>query len=249
MYRAIEIMLNFLKLSDISLSDKSLWNKSVFLTFDMDWACDAILADTLGMVERYKVSATWFVTHETTLLERLRNNPKFEMGIHPNFNFLLNGDFKNGSSADEVVERIMKIVPEAHSLRSHSLTWGDGISQVIRKRSIKIVSNVMIPEQNQIVLHPWQDWYGITHTPYFFQDSSCFYFKHNSSINELSVRDGLKVFNFHPIHVFLNTESMDRYERTRPFHKNPEELIKHRYDGFGTRSRLLELLKVGEINE
>lgn len=61
---------------------------------------------------------------------------------------------------------------------------------------------------------------------------------------ELASRPGLKVFDFHPIHVFLNTESLDRYERTRPLHQNPKELIKHRYQGDGTRSRLIELLEL-----
>jgi len=42
--------------------------------------------------------------------------------------------------------------------------------------------------------------------------------------------------------VFLNTESLDRYERTRPIHRDPSELIKHRFDGYGTRSRLIDLL-------
>jgi len=56
----------------------------------------------------------------------------------------------------------------------------------------------------------------------------------------------LKVLDFHPIHVFLNTESLDRYERTRPLHHNPKELIKHRFEGYGTRNRLLEVLELVE---
>jgi len=55
-------------------------------------------------------------------------------------------------------------------------------------------------------------------------------------------RPGLKVFDFHPIHVFLNTELLDRYDRTRHLHQKPGELIKHRFDGEGIRIRLLELL-------
>ena len=56
--------------------------------------------------------------------------------------------------------------------------------------------------------------------------------------------NGFHVFDFHPIHVFLNTESLDRYERTRSIHQNPKELIKHRYQGHGTRSWLMELLEL-----
>ena len=56
----------------------------------------------------------------------------------------------------------------------------------------------------------------------------------------------MKVFDFHPIHVFLNTESLNRYERARPFFQNPKELIKHRYEGYGTRNRFIELLELAK---
>ena len=61
---------------------------------------------------------------------------------------------------------------------------------------------------------------------------------------KIALRPGLKCFDFHPIHVFLNTENLNRYERTRPIHQNPKELIKYRYQGYGTRSRSMELLEL-----
>jgi hypothetical protein len=39
-------------------------------------------------------------------------------------------------------------------------------------------------------------------------------------------------------------ESLNRYERTRPLHQKPKELIKQRYEGYGTRNRLIELLEL-----
>lgn len=76
-----------------------------------------------------------------------------------------------------------------------------------------------------------------------------------SDYSDISVPFGLHgvlpnyfVVDFHPIHVFLNTESLDRYERTRSLHQNPKELIKHRYEGYGTRNRLLELLGSAKKN-
>ncbi len=59
-----------------------------------------------------------------------------------------------------------------------------------------------------------------------------------------NTRGGLKVFDFHPIHVFLNTETLECYERTQTSHHSPNELIKHRCQGYGTRSRLIELLRL-----
>ena len=37
---------------------------------------------------------------------------------------------------------------------------------------------------------------------------------------------GLKVFDFHPIHIFLNSENMERYNSAREHLQNFEELKK-----------------------
>ena len=43
----------------------------------------------------------------------------------------------------------------------------------------------------------------------------------------------------------LNSESIDRYEKTRTLHGTPKELIKYRYDGWGVRNTLIKLLEAG----
>jgi len=52
------------------------------------------------------------------------------------------------------------------------------------------------------------------------------------------------VFDVNSIHEFLNTESLDRYELTRSRHQNLKELIKHRFKGYGTRNRFIDLLRL-----
>jgi len=75
----------FQQIQMINISDEQSWKDKVFITMDLDWACDDVLNDTIDLVERYDVAVTWFVTHDTPVLERLRENPKFELGLHPNF--------------------------------------------------------------------------------------------------------------------------------------------------------------------
>ena len=89
--------MHFGKVSEISLEEPSSYEK-VFLTFDIDWASDFVLEYCIDLIESAQVKATFFVTHETPLLERLRENPNFELGIHPNFNPLLEGDFRYGKN-------------------------------------------------------------------------------------------------------------------------------------------------------
>jgi len=112
----------FSKISKISATLVESWLGRIFLTFDIDWAHDDVLADSIDLVEQAGVCATWFVTHETLLLKRLRQNPNFELSIHPNFNLLLLGwDGCRGRNAAEVVERLISLIPEERSIRSNSV--------------------------------------------------------------------------------------------------------------------------------
>ena len=44
------------------------WDK-IFLTFDMDWAHDEIIADTLELIENSDINCTFFITHKTSLIK------------------------------------------------------------------------------------------------------------------------------------------------------------------------------------
>ncbi len=66
-------------------------------------------------------------------------------------------------------------------------------------------------------------------------------------MGDLMACDGLKVFDFHPIHVFLNTENLERYEGSRSLHRCPGELIAHRgSDSRGSREQLKRLMQIND---
>lgn len=203
-----------------------------------------MLADTIDLVEQADVAATWFITHDTSLLQRLRENPNFELGIHPNFNFLLNGDPRNGESADKVVDLLLAIVPDAKSIRSHSTTQNSTLLQLFSDKGLTHDCNHFIPAQAGLELKPWYLWNGLIKVPYFWEDDAACLYAKNIPIENIALQGGIKVFDFHPIHVFLNTENLDRYERSRDIHLKPEKLIKHRYSGEGTRTWLKTLLEL-----
>ena len=238
--------MQFKTLNEIDLQDDTSWRGAVFLTLDIDWACDEVLLDSIELIEQAGVRATFFATHATPLLTRIADNPLFELGLHPNFNELLRGTpDAGGMSATEVVNRLASIIPGTRSFRSHSLSWGDVISQAIRSAGITTVSNHLIPEQSGIVLKPYADWYGLVHAPYFYQDSACFYFSDNTPIEGLARREGLKVFDFHPMHIYLNSERLERYEGLRELVRRPDVLLENRYEGEGARNSLLRLMELG----
>ena len=231
-------------ISSIDLAYRNSWEDKIFLTFDIDWAHDDVINETIDLVEHAGVAATWFLTHDTPVKERIRANPKFELGIHPNFNFLLDGDFRNGRNSREVIGRIMDVVPEAKVIRSHSIAQSSVLVERFKEAGLTHESNHLIPHYSGITLEPYLLYEGICSVPYHFEDDVCFVRNCMDSMVEVLARPGLQVYDFPPIHVFLNTDSIDRYERTRQIHHNPKELVKYRHEGYGTRNRLLELLNL-----
>ncbi len=235
-------------MSSIEPDDEATWQGRVFLTFDLDWANDQVLNDTIDLVEAADVPATWFVTHATAVLERLGRNPKFELGVHPNFNWLLAGDKRNGGDVQEVLENILEIVPDAKSIRCHSMTQSTGLLAAFASAGLTHDANHFIPACIGTGLRPWKLWNGMTRVPYFWEDDIfCAYqsLSQQPDIGEAATTAaGLKVFDLHPIHVFLNTERLERYESTREIHQDPNLLESYRYDGYGTRNRLLDLLSI-----
>jgi len=231
-------------ISEISTEDSSTWQERIFLTFDIDWAHDEIIEDVLSLCESYSVPITIFATHKTNVLfDSTLKFQKIEIGIHPNFNPLLKLQ-SNDKDFEMICCDLKNIFPDAKSVRSHSLCFGSLIQTIYEKLNITHDSSLIIPYQkNEFPLFPWKMWDALIRVPYLFCDYVTA-MTTDAAIIKIASRTGLKVFDFHPIHVFLNTESLERYERTRPIHQNPKELIKHRYEGYGTRNRLIELLEL-----
>ena len=55
---------------------------------------------------------------------------------------------------------------------------------------------------------------------------------------------GLKVFDFHPIHIFLNTRSQEHYSDCKKYYHEPRELEKRRHKGRGIGTLFEELLSL-----
>jgi hypothetical protein len=228
-----EVIRKFSTISSIELDDANSWKTTLFLTLDIDWCHDDVLAYSIDLLERADVSATWFVTHDTPLLDRLRANPKFELGIHPNFNFLLQGDFRNGSTAEEVVDRLLAIVPEASCVRSHSMTQSSVLLDIFYKKGLRYDCNHFIPIHLGLKLEPFRLWNKLIRVPYSWEDDiDCLYSANGNHLMNIN-NEQLSVFDFHPIHIFLNTPELSLYERTRSFHHQPRRLFEARWQGEG----------------
>lgn len=232
-------MTEFSRLSTIIPDKTSSWQNKTYLTFDVDWAHDEIIEDCYNLISCYKVPSTWFVTHKFNLLGSFKNDQKIELGIHPNFNNILFEKEKKKSV--EIIEEIMSLVPASKSIRSHSLTQNERLVDIFHDFGLSHISNFFIPHSSKIDITPFYLWNKMVVTPHFWQDNVSLKMSLSFPLKDNSLF-GFKVFNFHPIHIFLNTNNLDVYENTRSIHHKPKELIKYRERGEGVRSQLISLL-------
>lgn len=236
---------NFIHFSDIELANINSWYKKAILSIDIDWAEDAVLLDTISILELSKIKATFFVTHYSSVLERVYNNPLFEIGIHPNFDPLLRGD--SSKSAFDIVRSLCNICSSPTVLRSHAMTTSGRWIDLFQDQGITHISNYFMYGLTNIT--PFAHINGLIEAPVFFADDGLIYQQSKNlltyNLNHfLSVYPGLQVYNFHPIHLFLNTESLTHYSLARSHLNQPSMLLKLRSHANGPRDWLNRIIKI-----
>lgn len=215
-------------------------NNSIYITLDIDWANDDILTFVLDFFIKHNLKATFFATHETKVLELIRErNDLFSLGIHPNF--LENSS--HGNSIEEILNYVLNIVPNAKISRSHSVVQSGRIFSALQKKNIQIDSSIMLPYYENV--KPFKQFVGedeyIIRAPFVWADDYelC---KTNDKFNSniLDNITGLKIIMFHPIHLYLNSQRLDDYHnykmsQTKPKNSNGtfnflENIINKSYD-------------------
>ena len=203
------------------------------LTFDTDWAPDYAIDYVSQKLEKFKLKATWFVTHDSPAIQRLKNNPLFELGIHPNFST----NSTQGNSMDEILQNLKKIIPKAKSIRTHGLLQSTEI--LLKFEKYKIENDVSILFYNEPFLKPhYSKPFKILRMPYYWEDDVAMMSENDwNDVKTHMAVTGLKIFDFHPIHIFLNSNSMEEYNKikTKSYPNIDEtELLKSRNKTKGT---------------
>ncbi len=220
---------------------------SLCLTIDIDWAHDAVIADALAIIAEAGVSATWFVTHTTPILADIRATPRQELGLHPNFNPLLDG--AEGNAGDTLL-RIRDVVPDATSVRSHSLTRSSKLAVLFREHGMTHESNYFVPPAAGRRIEPWRDFSGLLQVPIRWEDDVRLL---DTTIGEPAAHLGTLLpltVDFHPIHLYLNTTTISDYEGARPFAQDPGMLLARRRPAGcgGSRDLMIELLALANAS-
>ena len=64
--------------------------------------------------------------------------------------------------------------------------------------------------------------------------------------SEYLAQKGLKVFDFHPIHIYLNTADLAVYNQAKKYTKDAQMLCRYRNEQQGAESFLIDLIEAGQ---
>ena len=209
---------------------------AMLITLDVDWAPDFAIDYAADMLAARGVRATWFVTHDSPASRRLRDRSKFfEIGIHPNF---LSGS-THGSDPDEVLRHCMALVPGAKCMRTHGLMQSTSLLNIVlRRTSIRFDVSLYVPRLPHVApVEHWWDGRRLLRIPYIWEDDLEMERPEPWwDVNRLLAMPGLKILDFHPIHICLNGHD-----------RGPYEALKRRYPALpdATEAATLDLKTTG----
>lgn len=181
------------------------------ITMDLDWAPDFMIDAVAQQLLDANVKATIFVTHDSPAVRRLSEHPElFELGLHPNF--LLNSS--HGDTTESVLQYCVELVPDAISMRTHALVQsGHILTKVVECTSIEIDLSLLLPEMPniQIVDLPLPKRH-LLRLPYYWEDDlEAVRVNSTWNLSKHKQVQGLKVFDFHPVFIYLNSNTLESY--------------------------------------
>lgn len=229
--------------------------KEFAITLDVDWAPDWCIEICAEILDKNNCKATFFITHQSPILESLESNSLFELGIHPNF--LSNSS--HGDDEDSILDHVLSVVPEAKSMRTHALVMSTPLLAKIGDNYEQIKTDVSALFFGQQNLQPQHEYFGakrrkLTRLPYRWEDGVNA--DHPNRSWELpTVADfgtGLNIFNFHPVIIALNTTTLDSYIRLKsnlngiPLDQAPESFFDVEKDPKGCKAYFEALCRLSD---
>jgi len=202
-------------------------NNQIGLSFDLDWQDNEVLQQTLRLLKSQQIQATFFATHKTRV--KIKGH---ELAIHPYFN--------QRQSFQASINKLLKIFPQAEGLRSHNLHIDYEIFSYLERKKFRYDSNYLMYLQEKIRAFKINNFYEL---PIYYLDFYQILTEKKPKFQLASLnlgRPGLKIFVFHPIHIYLNTSNLNQYLQYKKDPKNASKYINQTKPGVQTL--FLELL-------
>lgn len=211
-------------------------------SLDCDWCSESILEWTLDIFLEEAVPVTVFVTGKYECLQNLNN---VEIGIHPNFQNL-----KTEEHEQQITE-LLDIYSKAISVRAHALYEYSNLLNLYQRAGLKIDSTPLMYLCESIA--PYKHPSGMLRLPIFWEDDDYFSLEPSWNIEELNLGlPGIKCFDFHPIHLRLNSWSPEQYNYVKQHNFSEQSILDAEYKGTdkGIRSifyRLVDYIRKHDV--
>ena len=181
------------------------------ITIDLDWAPDYMIEPMAEALAARGVRATWLVTHASPAVDALRRRPDlFELGIHPNFQ----AGSTHGSTPEEVIDHCLSLVPSARCVRTHGLVQSTSLLYALaRREGLCIDLSLCFHHCHHAApcLFTYRDAH-LLRLPFVWADDVEMGCSDAAwHLDGVLALDGLKILDFHPVHVFLNCPSGEAY--------------------------------------
>lgn len=200
------------------------------LTLDVDWAPDSSIHKVLDLLNLYGRQATFFLTHKSDAIKRIISSGH-SLGVHPNFL----ARSSHGRTVREVLDTCRHLVENPRFIRTHSLMQSTPLlTEIFRffNSDLCDVSTLTYGFPFCRTFRHFDSGTGSSHVRlnYNWEDDFALL---DPAFDPREVRliGETNVFNFHPILIDLNCESIDRYQRlkahlgTTPLFKADSRLI------------------------
>jgi hypothetical protein len=185
----------------------------MLLTLDVDWASDAIVSPIIDELVEHQVRATWFITHDSPATRRLLATPElFEVGLHPNFAV----GSTHGASPEQVMRHLKTIAPAARAVRTHGLLQSTALLRTMHEQfAVEIDASLYLPGgpviPHDLHLHP--DIPPLCRVPFSWEDDLEMARPDPAfAADDPRLAGRLHLFNFHPIHIALNSCTFAPYQ-------------------------------------
>ena len=197
-------------------------NPVYLLTFDTDWCPSWMVDEVLDLLDKRGHQATLFSTGSLSpaTAERIASVERIELGIHPNF--LEEGAIQH---PEHVIDTLLEELGPCTAIRTHGLFWWHGLGSLLSDRGFSCDSSLSAP--GHLLSFPLRD-NGIDRYPISWGDWSYLAnpVSQEAVLKRISGFGRIRVFNFHPVHIAMNTSSLKQWQEYRQLIKTAPNRLK-----------------------
>ena len=202
---------------------------------DTDWCLDEVLDGALSLLRERYLPCTVFATGPYAALQR-HDPARLEIGLHPNFTNTTSENY------EARLRELCALYPHANGIACHTMMSSNPLLALFKNYGFIYDRNLL--RYKDAHAEPFQHHNGLVRLPVFWEDDIWFSVVPGAPFSAELLRPERfhYIFNFHPIHLHLNTMSQAHYLAFKPVQHELEKLALHAGRGYGVRSFFMDLV-------